>query len=268
MSSSEPSRRKMRVISPADVQPLGDTSPQVLDGRHQHRRIVSRLDDPEVLIDIGYNQFKAGLSGNAPYAYTADEVCYVPRSGFELTSEGVSVLAGNGSVVWRPAGAVSQSAKVHQDVVSICAFSPARADAWSHRLPPDKVGVWPTGDAERPRVKHSHPDAIRAETLAGFNGGTIRRIFSAERDGADRLEISQLSFPAGVVGMFPPLQHDEIYYLETGTIAFKSDGEPMFLEQGQFAYRPVGAGLEEFGATADAIVIRWAGPIPPETRER
>ncbi len=252
--------RKLRVIDPMDVEPMKNPSqPRHVSGKARHRRVVSKIEDPDVQIDIGFNMFDAGPGASEPYAYYSDEMCYLPTEGLEVISNGQSVMVKRGHAMWRPAGASSEGTCHHADNISICAFGPARMDPWSHRIPPEDIGNWPAGEA--PKVMFRDVDSLDSEPLKGGDEGvTVKYIYSAARDGARKIEMSALRFPAGTSAVLDAPVRDEIYYVDIGEINFISGGETFTAAKGQFVYRARGVPIERAVAGIDATLIRWQGP--------
>lgn len=252
----------VRVINPQDVEPLiREDFVFSRDGKAVHRRVVSKPKDGSVSIDAGYNTYKTGVGANEPYAYDKDELCYFASGEMELESDGVVVIARPGNFMWRPAGAPTHRTKVTQDTVTICAFGPARNDAWSHKLATADIDKWNKSERERPRVRYYDYRYTLPTSAPDGSGQVVHRpVVSASKDGAVHIDANHTFYPAGA--SFGEYRHGraEVCWFEAGSMELVSGGVEARVHAGQFLYRPAGASTESAKVLEDTIAICFFGP--------
>ncbi len=249
----------MRKISLADVAPIEYGGiPEELAAAMKHRKVISRMEGGPLSIDIDYNEFKAGLRSDDPVAYTNDEVCYISAGLFAGHDRGQPITIGGGDFMWRPAGSVSDGGTTKADSITICAFGPARADDWGHRLSPTP---WSDGMKQGPIPARRHFSDVAPIPFPGASPADAivhRVIFSREKDGSAHIDISHTAFVAGVMLEKLASARDEIWWVESGTIRLEGDGGLLELEPTDFFFRSAGEVIERLTVATDAVVISWS----------
>jgi mannose-6-phosphate isomerase-like protein (cupin superfamily) len=207
----------LKILDPIDVQPtINPASPEHVSGRQVHRRILSALTGGPSSIDVGYNAFKAGIEINEPYAYDRDEFCFIVAGEMESTNDGAPAIATGGAFVYRPTRAATEQVKVTRDTITICAFSPARIDGWSHRLSAEEVGVWHGDEANRPAVQII-PVGERASgdsPWADVEGGVDYREVVRTQD----FTLAWAALEGHSRFVRPPVDRDEVWFVVTGNL--------------------------------------------------
>jgi mannose-6-phosphate isomerase-like protein (cupin superfamily) len=223
----------MKILDPRDVQPtINPASPEHVSGRQVHRRILSVLAGGPASIDVGYNTFKSGIEIAEPYAYNRDEFCYMVAGEMELLNEGVPVVAAGGSFVYRPAQAATHRVRVPKDAISICAFSPARIDGWSHRLPADAVGHWDGDEADRPIVQVVPIDERpQGEHPWSQSAG---RIDFREIVATPDFRLAWAGLDPNAQFTRPAVDRDEVWFVVTGSLAIGNSTHPEAAATGRF----------------------------------
>lgn len=210
----------VRVVMPADIAPtVRSEDPDQASGRAVHRRVITGPRDGFTGLDVGYNVYARGVGTDMPYAYTKDELCYFPSGEIDMESDGIRVIASQGYLMWRQAGAPTQHIRAIKDSVTICAFTPARADPSSHRLPPAEVGRWTGEEKLRPRVVFYNVNIARDAPCAECTGDVKQRtVLSEAKDGSRYASVAYYLFQAGGrrQGAAPG---DEICWVESGEFA-------------------------------------------------
>jgi quercetin dioxygenase-like cupin family protein len=252
----------MRIIRPADVAPIDNVGyPPETVGKIFHRRILNPANGGPASIDIGYNIYAGGLGGRRAYAYTKDEFCYTAAGAIRTESSGRVDTAAAGTFMWRPAGSATHAIAFMEDAISICAFAPARADDWSHRLDPETVGEW-NGDgtgAVHPIFRHYSEIAPSAHPHApSVSGVEYRRIFCRTRDGTAHMDMAHSQFDAGISFANVTDGYDEIWWIERGEIEVTANAGTQRLTAHDFLFRGAGERLDAVKVVSDAIVISWS----------
>jgi mannose-6-phosphate isomerase-like protein (cupin superfamily)/quercetin dioxygenase-like cupin family protein len=222
----------MRILDPGDVEPtINPASPEHVSGRQVHRRILSVLKGGPASIDVGYNTFKAGIEITEPYAYSRDEFCYMAAGEMELLNDGAPVIAAGGSFVYRPTRAATHRVRVPKDTISICAFSPARADSWSHRLSAEEVGRWDGDEQDRPTVQVVPVEAAEQSDHPWSKAdGRIdyRQIVSTAH-----FTLAWAGLGAGRFAR-PSADRDEVWFVAAGRLSVDDAGASRPVSSGQF----------------------------------
>jgi hypothetical protein len=217
----------VRIVDPRDVQPtVNPALPDHVSGRQVHRRILSVLSGGPRSIDVGYNTFKAGIRITQPYAYDRDEFCYIPQGEMALLNCDGCVTAAAGSFVHRPARAATHRVELLRDTISICSFSPARVDGWSHRLQPDQIGGRDgEGDCPDVRIVPAEQGARVASPWADVAG----HIEYSEMAMTQDFTLARATFEAGTCFARPRADRDEVWFVESGalTIGSSEDRQPV-----------------------------------------
>lgn len=256
----------VKLYDPKDIAPmLREDSKFLMNGMSVHRRVINKPKDGSVHIDVGYNTYKAGVGANKPYAYTKDELCYIPSGVIMAISDGEKVMAKAGYFMWRPARAATQRTRVVEDSVTICAFAPARDDEWSHRLPQSEIGKWGGDPADKPAVIFRHYRDIEPMMRPGderYSDGWVihRRIFTKPNDGTEYIDASHNVYKAGLETGPYAYTHDEVCWLESGEIEMVNNGKKQRIYPGQFMYRPAGAVTEYAKVLKDSVSICFFAP--------
>lgn len=261
-ANSEPA--KIIIYDPFVVEPmLREDSEDIMSGRAVHRRVITFKDSKH--IDVGYNQYAKGVGGHVPYAYTKDEICYFPSGEFYVVSDGDEVTTRQGHFMWRPARAATQTAIITKDAVSICAFAPARAELWAHRLPPSEVSQWSGDPDKKPRVVFHHYqdfEPLKRPGSQAYENGQIvhRRIISKQRDNAVSMDASHDIMQAGLT--LGPLTYtvDQACWLESGELEIRSNGATYSMSPDQFMFRPAGVKTDTIKAIKDSVAICFFAP--------
>lgn len=238
----------MRVIDPNDVEPtVNPNSAEHRDGRQVHRRILSRLRDGPASIDIGYNRSAAGLDYAVPYAYNRDEFCYTAAGSARMESGGEVIDFAAGLFMWRPAGAATHRFTVTHAYNSICAFTPARVDAWGHLLPASHAAL-----LDRPRPRFLNPDDVepRADTDPGVQH---RIIFDTPT-----LQFSHIVVDRGVNARLSHDDDDQVFLLDRGAAVVSQGAKTVRVEEGQFLFVPAGESFDGLQAEKDCVLICWS----------
>lgn len=266
VSSQTTATPSVRTIDPATIEPLTRPDTDFREGGPAvHRRIVSQPRDGSVNLDIGYNVYQRGVGSAEPYAYDKDEYCYVSKGELQIESDGVTVLARAGDVMWRPAGAPTERTMVTEPIVGICAFGPARIDQNSHRIPSDRIGKWDGDLAAKPKVRWYDVAKIAPTVRPGeadFESGRImeRRVLTRQRDGVKGADVTHVTLKAGVRYVPGDVSAEQICWLEAGEIDILASGRTSRLAATHFLYRPAAAPLESLLARKDSTLICFIGP--------
>lgn len=256
------SNSAVRVIDPMTVDPMYGPPPFDRDGLAVIRRVVSRPKDGATNLDIGYNIYQKGMKIEARYAYRMDEFCLVPNGRVALESDDGTTIQTEGDLMWRPAGASSNSLLTLEDSVTICCFTPARIDATSHRLTPQEIGNWPAGSQTPPSLRflktETAPPVGEDGRLVG-QGFVAREVVSNRRDGSD-VSVIYITFDEGgsiTAGSGPG---EEIFWVSEGTLEVRSGGTTQIASPRNFIYRPDGAEIDSIRATSPAKLFCFSGP--------
>lgn len=232
---------------------MNPASAEHRDGRQVHRRILSRLEGGPASIDVGFNRSAAGLDYATPYAYDRDEFCYTAAGSARMQSDGETVDFVAGQFMWRPAGAATQRFTVTSAYNSICAFGPARTDAWSHLLPPSRLDT-EDGGASRPRLQFRSAGDV--EPLAGTAPGVTHRVIFD----AAAMEVSHIMLARGTRATLSQPGRDQVYFLEAGELVVSGDAGSLPVVGGQFLFVPAGGRLDPLSAEQDCVLVRWSAP--------
>ncbi|WP_313803188.1 hypothetical protein [Sphingobium sp.] len=265
-ASTKPEKPTVKFYMPEDVGPMTrEDSSSLKNGMSVHRRVISKPKDGSVLMDVGYNSFKAGAGSDKPYAYSKDELCYVASGEIYAQSEGKEVFARAGDFMWRPAGAATHQTKVLKDAVTICAFAPARDDEWSHRLPQSEIGKWDGDPEKKPHVIFRNYKDVQPMTRPGspdYSDGRVvhRRIFTKQRDGAVYIDASHNFYKEGKETGPYSYTHDEVCWLESGEIEVTNDGVTHIVRTNEFMWRPAGAKTNHAKILKDSVSICFFAP--------
>ncbi|NIJ37550.1 quercetin dioxygenase-like cupin family protein [Sphingopyxis panaciterrae] len=255
--AGSPGDRAVRVIRPAEVEPTvraGDADQA--SGRAVHRRVVSSVRDGSTGLDIGYNVYATGVGTDKPYAYNKDELCYFPSGEIDMESSGIRVIARQGYLMWRPASAATENIHATKDSVTVCAFAPARADQWSHRLPPEQVGQWKGSEGSRPHVRFFNLNNVPGRPCDDCSGGVTRReLLSAEKDGSQHASVTNFVFEKGSRRTARAAPGDEICWVESGTYLVETGSGRAAAASPDFIYRPKGAAPLLIEATSPGSLI-------------
>lgn len=266
VSSQTATTPSIRTIDPATIEPSTRPNTDFREGGPAvHRRIVSQPRDGSVNLDIGYNLYQRGVGSAEPYAYDKDEYCYVSKGALEIESDGVTVLAQAGDLMWRPVGAPTERTMVTEPIVAICAFGPARIDQNSHRIPSDRIGKWDGDPAARPKVRWYDVAKIVPTVRPGqadFESGRIteRLVLTRQRDGVKGADVTHVSLKAGVRYVPAAASEEQICWLEAGEIDILASGRTYPLAATHFLYRPAAAPLDSLLARKDSTLICFTGP--------
>lgn len=240
------------VIDPYEIEPtINPALAEHRDGRQVHRRILSRMRGGPASIDVSFNLSALGLDYAVPYAYDRDEICYTAAGSARMQSDGETVDFAAGLFMWRPAGAVTQRFTVTKAYNSICAFSPARPDAWSHVLPPSRIGAQ---GASRPRLHFRA--AADVQPLPGTAGGLTHRVIFD----APAMVVSHITLTRGTRAELSQPGRDQVYFLESGALVVPTVTGPQRVAKGQFLFVPAGQRLETLPAEQDCVLIGWSAP--------
>ena len=178
------------------------------------------------------------------------------------------MTAGPGSFVWRPIRAATERVRVHHDAISICAFSPARVDAWSHRLPPDEVGRWEGAKEDKPELLLYHAeDASRRSPPWTKADGDIDYRTMASTAG---FELSRAAVTANTRFTRVPRERDEVWYLAAGEISISQSGDSHLATKGRFIFWNPGDVEADLLSREDSIVIIFSASSdigPDSTQE-
>ncbi|MBB6123694.1 hypothetical protein [Sphingobium subterraneum] len=249
----------MKIIRPEDVEPtINPNAAEHRDGTHVHRRILSHPHGGPATLDLGYNVSRVELDVQIPYAYNRDEFCYNVQGSVRAESDGAVVDARQGLFMWRPAGAATQRIATFGDYISICAFAPARTDAWSHRLPAEEVGKWDGDPDKKPRLTFRAWEDVEPEASGDDSpsvGADVRHIFDTPRMQVTRVTLSRdTRLPIGKRG------REDIYWLESGTVSASAGTETLTWRPGEFLQVRPGDTVDAFEALDDACFLRWSAP--------
>lgn len=242
----------MQVIDPDDIEPTVNlSSAEHRDGRQVHRRILSRLRGGPASIDIGFNRSATGLDYAVPYAYNRDEYCYTVAGCARMQSDGEAVDFAAGMFMWRPVGAATQRFTVTSPYNSICAFSPARTEAWGHLLPPAQIRD-SAGMPNRPRPQFRNPADV-AQLATTEPGVTHRVMFDTPG-----MEFSHIALTSGVRARLSETHRDQVYYLEAGALFVSGETGSADVGEGQFLFVPSDENFDVLEAKSDSTLIRWS----------
>ncbi|MBB6123703.1 hypothetical protein [Sphingobium subterraneum] len=262
----KPPQPTIKIVDPLTVDPLVREGTNFrAGGPAQHRRIITKQKDGSTNLDVGYNIYAAGMGGSTPYAYNKEELCYISKGEIEIISDGISVIGKAGDLMWRPVGASSDGSKVLKDSVGVCAFSPAREDADSHRIPAADVGKWTGDPALKPRVRWFHIASIAPTERPGnpdYASGKIveRRVLTARKDHAAKADVTFTTYKAGVVLPAEVNRFDTLCWLESGTAEVVTGKTNQTLNATHFLYRPAGARTDSIQFKQDSAMICYASP--------
>lgn len=247
----------MKIIRTEEVEPtINPASTEQRDGSQTHRRILSRLTGGPAALDIGYNRTTVPLDVAIAYAYDRDEFCYNARGSVRVENEAGPATASEGMFMWRPAGAATFHFKTEGEYISICAFGPARIDAWSHRLPAEKIGQWDGDPADKPKVHFRAADDVVPSVFpnAAVTGSiTHRLIFDTPR-----MEVSQTIMVESASLAIAAHNREDVYWLERGRVSLSAGGESLSWSGGEFLQVRPGENIDRLHADADAVFIRWS----------
>jgi hypothetical protein len=254
------------ILDPMQTEPLvRGGSKYIQSGMSQHRRVISKPRQGSVDIDVGYNTYKAGVGADKPYAYDKDELCYFARGDGWMRSNGEEVIARSGDLMWRPAGAVTENTRVLTDTVTICAFTPARNDDWSHKLPDSEVGKWSGDPSKKPIVKWARlQDAVIMPHPgdANYESGRIveRMMLPAQTDGIKGADVTYTTYKAGTSVQGKTNMLEQICWLDSGKLEVSLPGKTQSLEATYFMYSPVGSRLKGIKALQDSNLLCFTEP--------
>lgn len=263
---AKPEQPTITIVDPMTVDPLVKEGTNFrAGGPAQHRRIITRQKDGSTNLDVGYNIYAAGMGGSTPYAYNKEELCYISKGEIEIISDGISVIGKAGDLMWRPVGASSDGSKVLKDSVGVCAFSPARVDADSHRIPAAEVGKWTGDPALKPRVRWFHIASIAPTVQPGnpdYASGKIveRRVLTARKDHAAKADVTFTTYKAGVTLPAEVNKFDKLCWLESGAADVVTGQNRQKWAATFFLYRPAGAATQSIRFEQDSAVICYASP--------
>lgn len=259
--------KKIQILDPMDTDPMKRaSSADIVSGRTQHRRVITMTKQGSKNIDISYNIYRDGAGSSEPYAYNKDEMCYFPSGEAWWRSDGKEVITRPGYFMWRPARAATQRARALTDAVTICAFGPARDTEWGHQLSQEEIAERDK-DPGKPHVTFRPYQDIEPVDLSaahGYDKGSIvaRGIFNKPRDGTRYLELSHISYKAGVQGGPYKYADDLVCWLESGEIEFTAGGTTETMHAGELIYRPAGAKTNKTMVTKDSVAICYLAPAP------
>ena len=259
--AAAPSGGRIEVVDPMKVTPLYGRPPFDQGGSATHRRVINRQGNGSIQLDIGYNLYAAGTRLAAPYAYRTDEFCFVPRGRLVLKSGGGDTEMTGGGLMWRPRGAASDGLDVLEDSVTICAMSPARIDADSHRLPAQDVGKWSGDPALRPKLHFFTVETAPRLDRAHRSPGTAileREMVSTRKDGSKIGVIFTRFRPGGKVR--PVGTAEQICWVGKGRIDVQSGGDALIVATPSFFYRPAGVTIDAISASSGAEMLCFSGP--------
>ncbi len=256
------SNSAIRVIDPMTVDPMYGPPPFDRDGLAVIRRVVSRPKDGATNLDIGYNVYQKGMKIEARYAYRMDEFCLVPNGRVALESDDGTTIQTEGDLMWRPAGASSNSLLTLEDSVTICCFTPARTDFTSHRLTPEEIGNWPAGSKTPPSLRflktETAPLVGEDDQVAG-QGFVEREVVSKRRDGSD-VSVIYTTFDEGGFMTTRSAPGDEIFWVSEGTLEVQSGATTQIASPRNFIYRPDGVEIDRIRAVSRAKLFCFSGP--------
>jgi len=92
------------------------------------RQVFSKQKNRFVTMDASHITYKAGFN-SGPISNSNDEICWLESGKIEMRNDGVKELMSAGDFLWRPAGAVTESATVLEDSVSICFSAVAQSQS-------------------------------------------------------------------------------------------------------------------------------------------
>lgn len=256
------SNSAVRVIDPMTVDQMYGPPPFDRDGLAVIRRVVSRQKDGATNLDIGYNVYQKGMKIEARYAYRMDEFCLVPIGRVALESDDGTTIQTAGDLMWRPAGASSNSLTTLEDSVTICCFTPARIDSTSHRLTPEEIGKWPTGGKTPPSLRFLKTETaplVGEDYRSAGQGFVEREVVSKGRDGSD-VSVIYTTFDDGGFMTTRSGPGEEIFWVSSGTLEIQSGGTTQTAKPRDFIYRPDGAQIDRIRATSPAVVFCFSGP--------
>lgn len=260
-ASERPAAPEIQVLDPMETEPLvHGGSPDALSGRSQHRRVVSKPNQHSVGLDVGYNIYRKGVGSDNPYAYDKDELCYFPSGTGRFVSDGDAVLTQPGHLMWRPARAATQSGHALTDMVTICAFTPAREDPWSHRLPAAEIGKWDGDPGAKPKVRWFRlEDAkiiLRPDEPNYRSGRIVERLFlPAQKDGVKGADVTFISYKAGVQIGPRTNEREQICWLESGDLQMTTTRQTQNVKPGFFLYSPAGSHIKSIDVTEDSDLL-------------
>lgn len=241
----------MNVIDPNDIEPtINPASAEHRDGRQVHRRILSAMRGGPGSIDIGYNRSVAGLDYAVPYAYNRDEYCYTAAGSARMQSSGETVDFVAGQFMWRPAGAVTHRFTVTSAYNSICAFGPARIDAWSHLLP--KAEIEAHDGSLRPQFRN----VSDAKPLEGTDQGVTHRVIFD----TPFMEVSHIMLSQGAQAHLSQPARDQVYFLENGSLLVSNKADSRRVREHQFLIVGAEQRFDMLAAEQDCIIVRWSAP--------
>lgn len=250
----------MKIIRPDDVAPtINPAIPASMAGKRSHRRVLSPMTGGPKSLDVGYNNFPAGMGGANAYAYAKDEFCYTVSGEMHNTSSGIKAISQPGMFMWRPAGTATHSASIVADTVTICAFGPARTADFGHALP--SVGPWDGDEATRRIPRRRHYSEVEPVSLgAGPRDSCVlhRPIWSLARDGSKFMEVSHTMVTGEVTWNQVTDPRDVVWFLEKGEIRLTHGGRDETLRANEFLYRAPGDVVDVVTAAAGSVVISWA----------
>jgi len=254
------------ILDPMDTAPMpGSGSRDAQSGLSQHRRVVSKPKQGSVHLDVGYNIYKTGAGSDIPYAYDKDEICYFPSGNGRFRSDGVDVLTRPGILMWRPARAATQSGRALSDMVTICAFAPARDDDWSHKLPASEIGKWDGDPNRKPKVRWFHNDEatiVAHPSDPDHRSGRIveRMLLPAQADGVKGADVTLTQFKSGLALPARTSEREQICWLESGSLTVKASGQPRRLKPSDFLYSPAGSRIEGIEVLEDSSLLCFTEP--------
>lgn len=252
----------VQIIDPATVSPLIGAAPWDANGPAVTRRVVTHMNQGAVYLDMAYNTYKKGIRLAVPYAYKTDEFCFVPGGQLRMQDERTAYEPSHDSVMWRPSGGVTRSVEFLEDTVTICAMSPARLDANSHRIPPQDVGKW-SGDPAAKPYPHWFPmttgPVITAMDQSASAGVVEHEVLSKRKDGSAKVSVVYTTFQPGAY-LAAGSAGEQICWVESGTLHLSTNSGTMTAGAHTFIYRPEGAKIDRIQANTPAAMTCFSGP--------
>lgn len=233
----------------------------------QHHAVFTREKHHTRHMQLGYNYYSAGFRVDSAYAFKVDGLCYIASGELELSSDGVVVKATPRTIMWRPAGAMTEVVEAVQDSVSVCANSPPREEGSLAKPGEGEVGRW-TGDvALQPRVRFYSVDYIRPEARLIVDGADVlvaeRRIVSLRKDGSAKVDFTHFDLKLGARLRDGGDKGEQMCWLESGQLEVASAGKTAPMTVKSFLFRPEGAAIDEVRALKDSSLVCWSAPARP-----
>lgn len=267
-SSIEPTVKLYKVD---DIKPMVQKGHKFLEsGMSVHRRVINLPKDGSRFIDVGYNNYKAGVGATGAYAYDKAELCYVSTGEIYAKSYDEEILFKTGHFMYRPPFAITHATKVLTDSVTVCAFAPARLDNWSHKQNKEQIMAI-EADPNHPVITAIHQVDI-ADTAPSRPGAdkhakgmaVHKRMITKAKDGSELIDASYNVYKAGLETTDPyAYTVDEVCWLESGKVEMinrGSEGKKEIVNAGDFMWRPAGAVTEYAMVLEDTVSICFFAP--------